>query len=152
MARPISYSLEGGTKSSDNDTQLDFDRNAGTIASWYEGEATELQLDDDVYDRMSADIVVMRDLADGIDLGPMRIAEKNQIRDYEYTYQRAEEIEVPAGRFETVVYLRQRVGSSRSTLIWFATGHQFLPVRLEQLKRGKSQIVTVATNLQIDPI
>ena len=142
-----SYVVEGGSKSSDDDSDIRFDWDAGTAASIYEEEPATLLLEGDVYDRISADIVIINDLRNGLEPRDLRIAEKNEVRDYEFTFQGKETVEVPAGKFDTIKYLRQRIGSSRSTLIWYAPDAGYLPVRMQQLKRGDPVATSVATRI-----
>ena len=103
------------------------------------------------YDRLSADIVVIMDLRNGRPPRTLYIAEKNTTREYTFTPRGEATVETPAGTFETVLYLRQRDGSSRSTLIWYARNADFLPVRMEQLKDGKSTVTSVATSIVVSP-
>lgn len=149
---PLRYSIDDGTKKGEDDTSIDFDWSSGTAHSVYEQSAEKLELEPDVHDRLTTDLKVMRSLRDGEPLEHFRIAEKNAIRDYEFVYRGEETIEVPAGQFATRKYLRQRIGSSRATLIWFAPALDYLPVRIEQLKRGKTSITTVATDISIDGV
>jgi len=145
------YVLDAGGNSENDSAELLFDHEQHTIASVYEGDSATLPLQDDVYDRISADVVIMMDLRNGRQPRALRIAEKNQLREYTFTFQGEETLEVPAGTYRTVKYLRQRTGSSRSTLIWFAMDANFVPVRMEQLKRGKTNVTSVATGLAVAP-
>jgi len=145
------YVLDAGGKSKKDSAELVFAREEQTIASVYEGNPTTLPLKQDVYDRISADVVIMMDLRNGRQPRELRIAEKNQLREYTFTFQGEETVAVPAGTYRTVKYLRQRTGSSRSTLIWFAMDAHFVPVRMEQLKRGKTNVTSVATSLAVTP-
>ncbi len=144
-----SYELIDGSESGENDTEIRFDWDAGVAASRYEQEEANLTLSDNVYDRITADIVIIGDLRNGREPRTLRIAEKNQIRDYTFTPQGREQVKVPAGTFDTVKYLRQRPGSSRSTMIWYAPEIGYLPVRMEQLKRGKTNVTSVATDITL---
>jgi hypothetical protein len=99
-------------------------------------------------DRLTADIAMIQKLRNGETPTGFDLVDRNEIRRYEYTLQGEETIKVPAGTFQTVKYLRNRPGSSRATLIWFAPGMDYLPVKIAQLKRGKSVIEMFATLLQ----
>lgn len=146
---PLRYTIDDGTKQGDDDMAIEFDWDNKVANSVYEKTPQTLELEPDIHDRLTTDLLVMQSLSAGTVLDRFRIAEKNTVRDYELTYRGEESIEVPAGRFDTVKYLRQRVGSSRSTLVWFAPAAHYLPVRLEQLKRGKTMITTVATDISL---
>lgn len=142
---PLRYSLDDGGDADENNTVITFDWEAGTAASVYEQEPADIQLEPGVQDRLSADIAVILDLRSGREPGRYAIAEKNQIRQADYTDLGEEQAEVPAGTFDTRKFRRQRPGSSRSTLIWYAADAAWLPVRIEQQKDGKTNVTMVAT-------
>ena len=144
---PLEYHLDGGRKSTHDNSDVVFDWQELIAYSTYEDESTTLQLIPDVRDRLSTDIFLMMQLAAGITPAEFKIAEKNAIRNYEFNMLGEEKIATPAGEFQTVKYLRHRVGSSRSTRIWYAIDKNYLPVRIEQLKRGKISIVSVAESI-----
>ncbi|MEE4185449.1 MAG: DUF3108 domain-containing protein [Gammaproteobacteria bacterium] len=146
---PLSYVIDDGTKDGDDDTVIAFDWDTGVAHSVYEQQEATLELTSAVHDRLTTDLLVMQSLGTGDALERFQIVEKNAVRDYELTYRGEETVEVPAGRFAAVKYLRQRVGSSRSTLIWFAPEVNYLPVKLQQLKRGKPVVTTVATEISL---
>lgn len=146
---PLHYEIDDGTRGGNDDTTIEFDWDNGVAHSRYEQQEETLELTPEVHDRLTTDLLVMQSLSEGNALERFLIAEKNAVRDYELTYRGEETVEVPAGNFAAVKYLRQRVGSSRSTLIWFAPAVNYLPVRLEQLKRGKTVITTVATEVSL---
>ena len=141
---PRDYQLDSGKKSGEDTGSILFDWQNLSAASVYEGDSAELQLGNDIYDRISADVVVIMDLRNGRQPRDMRVAEKNQLREYTYTFEAEERIETPAGDFDAVRYLRQRTGSSRATRIWYARDKGFLPVQMEQLKDGKTAVTSTA--------
>jgi hypothetical protein len=146
---PLEYHLDGGRKSAHDNSDVVFDWQELVAYSTYEDEATTLQLTPDVRDRLSTDIFLMMQLAAGSPPAEFKIAEKNAVRNYEFNRLGEETIATPAGEFQTVKYLRHRVGSSRSTRIWYAIDKNYLPVRIEQLKRGEISIVSVAESIHI---
>jgi len=147
---PLHYQLDDGTAKGEDDTTIEFDWDTGVARSIYEQQEATLELTSAVHDRLTTDLLVMQSLSADDPLERFQIVEKNAVRDYELTYRGEETVEVPAGRFAAVKYLRQRVGSSRATLIWFAPAVNYLPVKLEQLKRGKPVVTTVATEISLD--
>ena len=138
------YQLDSGKKSGEDTGSILFDWQKLSADSVYEGDVAELQLGDDVYDRISADVVVIMDLRNGRQPRDMRVAEKNQLRDHTFTFEGEERIATPAGEFDAVRYLRQRTGSSRATRIWYARDTGYLPVQMEQLKDGKTTVTSKA--------
>jgi len=134
------YKLDDSGKSAENDTEINFDWDAGIANSVYEQELAELPLEGEVYDRISADVVTMMDLRSGHEPRTLYIAEKNAIREYTFEAKGRETIDFLTGELDTVKYLRTRTGSSRPIMIWYAPELGYLPVRMEQFKHGKSQV------------
>lgn len=148
--RSIEYRLDDGTEKVENDTVIDFDWNAGVAHSIYKDEAKDLELSAGTLDRLTADIAAIRKLRMGLEPGSYELVHRNSLRTYAFTPQGKEIITVPAGEFATVKYLYQRPGSSRSALIWYAPELDYVPVKVEQFKRGKAQIEMVAISVQND--
>ncbi len=146
--RPLSYHLDDGVAKAENDSDIQFDWENGIAKCVHETATVELQISPGMLDRLTADIAAIQELRNDRPLTGFELVDRNEIRRYEYTLQGEETIKVPAGTFKTVKYLRSRPGSSRATLIWFAPDMAFLPVKMTQLKRGKSVIEMVATVLE----
>ena len=134
------YKLDDGGDAAKNDTEINFDWEAGIARSVYEQEPAELPLEGEVYDRISADVVTIMDLRSGNPPRTLYIAEKNAVREYTFEAQGNETIEFQGGEIDTVKFLRTRTGSSRPVMIWYAPELDYLPVQMEQFKRGKSQV------------
>jgi len=146
--RPIRYQLDDGTKKVENDTDIRFDWEACVAHSNYKGEAKDIPIKPGILDRLSADIIVIMGLRAGHDPGSYEITDRNSVRTYAFEALGEETMKVPAGEFRTLKFKRQRPGSTRSTLIWYAPDMDYLPVRIEQQKHGKTAITLVATQLQ----
>jgi hypothetical protein len=149
---PISYQLDDGTEKLENDTDIRFNWETGIAHSIYKGVAKDIAITAGMLDRLTADIAAIHALRNNQQLTSYEITHRNSIRLYEFKPQGEETVSVPAGEFQAIKYLRQRPGSSRATLIWFAPEADYLPVKIVQLKRGESQIVMVATLLNTAPV
>jgi len=146
--RPLSYHLDDGVPKEENDSDVQFDWAKGTAVCRHESQTVELQIQVGMLDRLTSDIVAIQSLRDGRPLGEFDVVDRNEIQRYEFTPQGEETIKVPAGTFKTIKYLRGKPGSSRATMIWFAPDAAYLPVKLAQLKRGKSTVEMYATVLE----
>lgn len=146
--QPLSYHLDDGVAKAENDSDIQFNWQTGIATATHEIETVELPITAGMLDRLTADIAAIQKLRNGEPLTGFDLVDRNEIRRYEYTLQGEETIKVPAGTFKTVKYLRNRPGSSRATLIWFAPDIAYLPVKITQLKRGKSVIEMLATLLE----
>jgi len=145
---PEEYHLDDGRGKTENQTDIEFDWKAGKAYSRYEGEDLTTSIEPGVLDRLSADIVVIMALREGKSPGDYPVFDGEDIETYEFIRLGEESVSVPAGEFDAVKYRRQRPGSRRSTLIWYAPDQDYLPVKIEQQKDNKTSVTMVATLLQ----
>lgn len=146
--RPLEYVLDDGSPRTADDTQLAFDWDRGIASGQHEDAPVQIALAPGVQDRMSVQVLVMQQLASGVDPGRIAFIDRNELKEYEYRREGPATIETPLGRFETVVYSSTRAGSSRVSRIWYAPALAYTPVRGEQLRRGS--VETVLTLVSID--
>ncbi len=146
--RPQRYHLDDGTDKLENDAEIVFDWNNNIAHSVYVGEPMEIELRPGVLDRLTGDLAAIYELRNGAHPSTQEITDGEEIDVIEFTPSGTETITVPAGTFETVKYLRQRPGSSRAAMIWYAVDAGYLPAKIEYLKRGKTTITSVATRLE----
>ncbi len=126
-----------------------FDWAALSADSVHEGEPATLTLDPEVRDRLSADLETILELRAGELPDTQVIAYRNAIRRYDLYPKGEETIETPAGTYATVKFLRQREGSKRSTMIWFAVDAGYLPVRIAQMKNNKTNVTMEAVSVSL---
>jgi hypothetical protein len=70
------------------------------------------------------------------------MVDDRRIKTYRFAITGREEVETPAGRFETV--LVQRVDDpNKSSKFWLAPSRDYMPVKVEQIKRGSSDLKMV---------
>ncbi|MCP4002017.1 MAG: DUF3108 domain-containing protein [Gammaproteobacteria bacterium] len=150
--QPIHYYLDNGMNNEDSETDIQFDLAAGVAHTQHEGQKVSYPINSSTLDRLSADIVAILALRAGQMPGTYEIADDNEIKTYNFELMGKEQIEVPAGKFKTLKFKRQRAGSSRSTLIWYAPEANYLAVRIEQQKRGKTKVTSVLTDYSLTPI
>jgi hypothetical protein len=146
--RPQSYHLDDGTEKLENDADIEFDWDNNIAHSVFVGEPMQIELRPGVLDRLTGDVAAIYALRSGTAPSRQEITDGESIDIIEFTPQGRETITVPAGKFETVKYLRQRPGSSRAAMIWYAVDAGYLPAKIEHLKRGKTNITMVAMQLQ----
>jgi hypothetical protein len=149
--KPMHYYLNDGRNNDDSETDIRFDWSSGIAHTQHEGQTTERTLEPETIDRLSTDVTAIVELRAGRVPGEYSIIDDDSIKIYGYEFLGEETIKVPAGEFQTLKFNRQRPGSSRSMLIWFAPDAGYLPVRTEYLKRGKTTITSTATVLNLKP-
>ena len=139
MDRKIRPSRKLGRDQPTRDSHVDFDWPAGIATSLHDGERRQLTIKAGILDRLSADLAAILDLRQGKVLEGYDMVYRNEIRRYEFRFGGEEAIVTPAGTFSTLRYLRQRPGSRRSTIIWFAPELCYQPVKVEQQRDGKTR-------------
>ena len=145
--QPAQYTYEDGSRDEDKASSIAFDWSQLIGHSVHEGVAAELKLQPGLLDRLTADLQSILELRAGQTPTSQNIAYKNSIRQYDLKLLGEEDVTVPAGTFNALKFYRQRPGSRRATLIWFAADAGYLPVRIELLKNDKTTITMVATSL-----
>lgn len=133
---PIAFrSFDTIRKDPDVDILFNWDTNevVGTVGE----ENFKQQLDGIVYDSVSIQYVLMHDLINGgpseqyilFDVDKMKTANVRSVG--------KKQIKVKAGSFEVVGIQHQAEGSSRVTTLWCAEELGYLPVVIEQHRKGK---------------
>lgn len=146
--QPVYYLRDDGSGKKENKTEIRFDWDEGIAFSEHKGESFRTPVQRGILDRLSADIFVIMELRAGRTPDNYAIADGKKIDIYGMEALGEEEVEVEAGSFKALKFKRQRAGSSRSTLIWYAPDADYLPVRIEQQKNDKTVVAMVATRLQ----
>jgi hypothetical protein len=134
--KPVAYrSVDTIRKDPDVDIFFNWDTNevAGTVGD----EKFMQQLDGIVYDSVSIQYVLMHDLINGglnkqytlFDVDKLKIANVHNVG--------KKQVKVEAGTFEAVGIRHQAEGSSRITTLWCAEELDYLPVVIEQHRKGK---------------
>jgi hypothetical protein len=137
---PKRFSFVRSKSSADNFT-LEFDVAAGEVRG---GQPPVRELPPDAQDRFGLQQAVRLWVLANLDKPEpgtvdVPMVEDDRIKVYRFAITGRETVEIPAGRFETV--LVQRVDDPKKTLkFWLATEMHYLPVRVQSLRGGKSDL------------
>jgi hypothetical protein len=89
----------------------------------------------------------MVDLLNGTVPEKFLLLDKNRTREYQYSRDGEETLATPGGSIPTIIYHSQKAGSPRVTRFWCAPSQGYIPVRVEQKRKGAvewtMQIVSV---------
>ena len=131
------YRSEDSLSSDATSAEVTFDWSASELSGTVNEEKVEIMLDDVVHDRVAIQYQLMHDLLNGepneryvlfdIDEFKTLIVRKLGIR----------RINTPAGKFTAVGIQHQAENSSRITTLWCVEELGFLPVVIEQHRKGK---------------
>jgi hypothetical protein len=121
----------------DPEVDLRFDWTSNVAIGTVGEEHVRLQLDGIAYDSVSIQYELMHDLLTGnrsdqytlFDVDKMRIANVSNIGE--------KKVETKAGQFTAVGIQHQKEGSSRTTTLWCVEELDYLPVIVEQHRKGK---------------
>jgi len=147
--RPIEWRLDDGKSGNEDDGELHFDWSRDRVTGVVEGKPVELTPEPGTQDRSSISIAVTTALLRGVEPGTIPLIDDNRIKRYVYTRKEAATVDSALGKIETVIYESTREGgSSRTSRFWMAPSLEFLPVRAEQVRKGKVETVMVLQKLE----
>ena len=146
--QPLSWFSEDGKSGEKRDGYLDFAWDEGRVRGNVEGSPVDISTVTTVQDRLSLQVAVMTALLRTELIGTIAMIDDGQIKYYRYKRVRAERIRTAAGEFETVLYESSRHGSSRVSRVWHAPELGYVPVRAEQVRKGKVETVMELLKLE----
>jgi hypothetical protein len=119
------------------DVDLRFDWSTNEAIGTVGDENVQIQLDGMAYDSVSIQYELMHDLLNGnpseryvlFDVGKMRVANVSMVGE--------KEVVTKAGKFMALGIQHQKEGSSRTTTLWCVKELDYLPVIIEQHRKGK---------------
>jgi len=135
---PLRYEGTDTLTGDDTRTIIQFDHAGGVAREWVEGKLNEYPLTERTYDRLSLQFALMQALASG-ERPEQFVLLDGERKALDIRYQDGV-IEVDYGTFDAVRVEHRRPGSSRSTVLWCAPELGFLPVRIEQYRKGKLHV------------
>lgn len=140
------------TLTGDTDTvDLDFDWNDKEVTGYINGEDFRATLDGEVHDRVSLQYGLMYDLLNGGESDRYLLQDAEELKPLAISNVGTKTVEVPYGRFEAVGIRHQREGSSRVTTLWCAEDLDYLPVVIEQHRKGKLRLRAELTKYESFP-
>lgn len=137
--QPREYWFDPGGRNDEDDLHIVFDWDAGIARIEKQSGATELGIMPGVLDRGSMQVAVMRDMGNGGPVGPYVLIDEDSLSTYVYADEGREDVETGLGDLSTLRYMQTREGSSRSLVVFAAPKLKFLPVLIEQQRRGETE-------------
>lgn len=143
--RPVALAYDyrqTGIKRRTREARFDWDRNEVVVKE--DGEHRYATVPG-LIDRQSVTLALAADLMRGAKTFNYKVAVADQVEDMEYVLDAPDTVTVPAGRYDTAVVKRDRMGRNhrrRVSRSWFASSLGWLPVQIEQAD-GKGETVTL---------
>lgn len=144
--RPNRFISDDSLTKDKEQVDLSFDWEQGEITGTINGEAFRAELDGIVHDRVSLQYGLMHDLVNGVHRTDYLLQDAEELKPLSITNLGSKSVKVPFGSFEAVGIQHQRAGSSRVTTLWCVEELGYLPVIIEQRRKGKLQLRAVLTD------
>lgn len=136
--RPTHYESRDSLSEDDQRTMIDFDWSALRAEESIGGSSQSYPLRPDSVDRLSLQFALMLALGQGRRDERLTLLDGEE-KSLQLVYEDTR-LRVPLGVFDAVKVRHQRDGSSRATVLWCARDLGYLPVRIEQYRRGRSHV------------
>ena len=135
--RPQSYSYRQDDERR-RSVDAAFDWGARELTWSRRGEEITEPFADPVLDRLSVTLAVMNALRYDFETLELEVFDNGRLKTMRFVNEGTETLETRMGEVETIrVRGENAAGSSRSSMTWFAPSLDYVPVRIEQRKRGK---------------
>ncbi len=116
----------------------EFDWDARSLTFKKRGEEKTETFVEPVLDRLSVTLFVMNALRNGFDRLELQVFDNGEIKTVEFINEGPELLETRLGDLETIKVMNRKVGgSSRSTTTWFVPSLDYIPAKIEQVKRDE---------------
>lgn len=146
--RPLEWTLQDGKSSTKDDGHLTFDWDEGRVKGFADEQQIDLPTEAGLQDRLSIQIDVMTSLLRGEEPGTIPLIDDERVKYYTYRRTGTAVMDTPLGSLDTVIYESAREGSSRLSRFWMAPKLDYLPVRAEQIRKGKVETVMEIRSLE----
>jgi len=138
--RPRHFMSNDGITREKESVDFTFDWDTDSVSGLWNGEHFENQFDGVMHDRVSLQYGLMLDLANGIHRDEYFLQDAEKFKPLKITNVGTRTVKVPFGQFEAIGIQHQQEGSSRTTTLWVVEELGFLPVIIEQRRKGKIQV------------
>jgi hypothetical protein len=146
--RPLEWRFEDGRSSDAKDGALSFAWESGRVSGTIERQKIDFPTQERMQDRLSIQIHVATQLLRGAEPGTVPMIDDNRVKEYVYARKGTATLDTPLGKIDTVIYESTRPGSSRVARFWLAPSLEYLPVRAEQVRKGKVETVMQIRSLE----
>ncbi len=134
---PVHYVSNDSLTSDKTRADVEFDWESNTIVGTVNDQPVEVVLEEFAHDRVSTQYQLMSDLMNGGVAERYVLFDIDEIKILNVTVIGTREIRVPAGEFTAIGVQHQAEGSSRTTTMWCVEELDYLPVMIEQHRRGE---------------
>jgi len=146
--RPTRFMSRDTLSRDKNTTAIYFDWDAGEAHGTVNGEEVSSAMDDLAHDRISIQYELMFDLLNGETSAEYILYDVDELKIVSVRNIGSKTVKVPAGVFTAIGIEHQAVGSKRITTMWCVEELDYLPVIIEQRRKGKLRLKAVLKNYE----
>ena len=144
--RPLRFLSSDTLSKRGQAVDLGFDWDKGVVAGIIDGGDFSADLNGHVHDRVSLQYGLIDDLLHGIERAEYSLQDAEKLKLLSITNIGSKQVKVPFGRFEAIGIQHQAANSSRVTTLWCVEELGYLPVIIEQHRKGKRRMRAVLTD------
>lgn len=145
---PMIYSSSDTLSSDEKDMDFVFNRDENRVSGNVNDELYEYPLDVEVHDRVSIQYQLMHNLLTGTPDADYALLDGDELKMLQISKMETKRIKVPFGTFDAVGIRHQAVNSKRVTTLWCAEELGYLPVMIEQHRKGKRGVHAVLVDYE----
>ena len=138
--RPREYSSSDTISRDKTQVSIRFDWDTGEARGTVNGEDVVSVMDALAHDRVSIQYELMHDLLNDAPSAEYTMFEVDRLRTVNVRNIGVRTVKVPAGKYEAVGIQHQAEGSKRVTTLWCVEELDYLPVIIEQHRKGKLRV------------
>lgn len=138
--RPQRFRSTDTLTSDAENVDLTFDWEADSVSGLIGGADFRSELAKDTHDRVSLQYGLMQDLLSGVERAEYVLQDAEKLKRLMITNVGTKTVSVPFGTFEAIGIQHQAENSSRTTTLWCVEALGYLPVIIEQHRKGKRQL------------
>jgi len=144
--RPVRYRSEDTLSRNKKKTAIRFDWDKGEARGTVNGEDVASVLEQLAHDRVSIQYQLMHDLLNDGPREQYQLFDVNRPKLLTVRNIGKKIVKVPAGEFEAIGIQHQAANSLRVTTLWFVEALGYLPVIIEQHRKGKLRVRAALKN------
>lgn len=148
---PVHYTSQDTLSKEESDADIAFDWETGAIGGIVDGEPVSGILAEIAHDRVSIQYELMHDLKNGGAAGQYTLFDIDQLKTLNVTLIGSRDFKVPAGQFTAIGVQHQAEGSSRVTTLWCVPELDYLPIIIEQHRKGKLRLRATLAEYSVLP-
>ena len=144
--RPVNFRADDTLTRDKIKASIQFDWESGEATGTVNDEAVSSTMEELAYDHVSIQYQLMFDLMNGGPSSQYVLFDIDELKTINVSKIGHRTIKVPAGKFEAIGVQHQVIGSKRITTMWCVEALDYLPVIIEQHRKGKLKMRAVLTS------